>query len=88
LHRIFTPAAEADLGLGSGVLRPKGHLVYADIVFPRLMARLAKSFKHNYGVPTSHDLNLFIEGNKFSIIHAPLSKALIWNWSEAVYQRN
>ena len=69
------------------VLKPKGYFVYADIVYSRLVAKPAKSFKYNYGVPTTRDLNLFIEDSKFSIIHAALSKSLIWNWCEAVYQR-
>lgn len=69
------------------VLKPKGYFVHADIVCSRLVAKLAKSFKHNYGVPTTRDLNLFIEHNKFSTIRASLSKSLIWNWCEAVYQR-
>ena len=70
------------------VLKPGGYFIYADLVYPRLIATIGKSFQHNYGVTTIHDLNLFIEENKFSIIHASLSKSLIWNNYEAVYQKN
>ncbi len=70
------------------VLRPEGWFVYADIVYPRLVAKIARSFRHSYGVTTTHDLNLFVEGNNFSSIHTSLSKSLLWNWCEAVYRRN
>ena len=69
------------------VLKPKGYFVYADIVYPRLVAKIARSFKHSYGVTTTHDLNSFIEENEFSTIHASLSKSLIWSWCQGVYQR-
>jgi len=70
------------------VLKPEGYFIYWDLVYPRLIAKVGKSFKHNYGVTTIHDLNLFIEESKFSIVHASLSKSLIWNHYEAVYQKN
>ena len=70
------------------VLKPEGCFVYADIVYPRLVAKIARSFKHSYGVTTTHDLNLFVEDNNFSSIHTSLSKSLLWNWCEAVYRRN
>jgi len=70
------------------VLKPEGWFVYADIVYPRLVAKIARSFKHSYGVTTTHDLNLFVEDNNFSSIHTSLSKSLLWNWCEAVYRRN
>ena len=70
------------------VLKPEGCFVYADIVYPRLVAKIAGSFKHSYGVTTTQDLNLFVEDNNFSSIHTSLSKSLLWNWCEAVYQRN
>lgn len=70
------------------VLKPKGYFVYWDIVYPRLVAKAAKSFKHNYGVTTIHGLNLFIAKNNLSIIHTSLSKSLIWSNCEAVYEKN
>jgi ubiquinone/menaquinone biosynthesis C-methylase UbiE len=48
------------------VLKPEGCFVYADIVYPRLVAKIARSFKHSYGVTTTQDLNLFVEDNNFS----------------------
>jgi ubiquinone/menaquinone biosynthesis C-methylase UbiE len=70
------------------VLKPEGYFVYADIVYPRLVAKIARSFKHSYGVTTTHDLKLFVEDNNFSSIYASLSRSLLWNWCEAVYRRN
>ncbi len=70
------------------VLKPEGCFVYADIVYPRFVAKIARSFKHSYGVTTTQDLNLFVEDNNFSSIHTSLSKSLLWNWCEAVYRRN
>ena len=70
------------------VLKPKGYFVYWDLVYPRLVAKAARLFKHNYGVTTIHGLNLFIAKNDFSIIHASLSKSVIWSNCEAVYQKN
>jgi len=70
------------------VLKPGGYFVYWDLVYPRLVAKAAKSFKHNYGVTTIHDLNLFIAENNFSVVHASLSKSFIWSNCEVVYQKN
>jgi len=70
------------------VLKPGGYFIYADLVYPRVIAKIGKSLNHNYGVTTTHDLNLFIEENDFSIIRASSSKSLIWNNYEAVYQKN
>lgn len=71
------------------VLKPKGYFICFDLFYPKWAAKIGKLFKHNYGVTTLHDLNLFIEKNNFSTIHSsPLSKGLFGNSYEAVYQRN
>ncbi len=70
------------------VLKPEGYFIYWDLVYPRLMARIGKSFQHSYGMTTTRELNLFVEVNKFSTIHASLSKSLVFDRYEAVYQKN
>ena len=52
------------------VLKPKGYLVYFDLLFPRGLAKIGKLFKHSYGIVTLHDLNSFIEKNNFSTIYS------------------
>ncbi len=70
------------------VLKPKGYFVYADLIYPELIAKFGRSFKHSYGITTMHDLNSFIQKNGFSTIHTSLRKSLIWHHFEAVYQSN
>jgi ubiquinone/menaquinone biosynthesis C-methylase UbiE len=70
------------------VLKPKGHFIYFDLIYPELIAKLGRSFKHSYGITTMHDLDSFMQENSFSTVHASLKKSLIWHHYEAVYQRN
>ena len=70
------------------VLKPKGYFIYGDLMYSKVLARFGRSFKHSYGVMTEHDVSSFIQENHLSTIHASLKKSLIWNWWEAVYQRN
>jgi ubiquinone/menaquinone biosynthesis C-methylase UbiE len=70
------------------VLRPKGYFIYADLLYPKLTAKMGKMFKHNYGITTLHDLTSFVQENDFSTIHSSLSKSLIFNHYEAVYRSN
>ncbi len=70
------------------VLRPKGYFIYADLVYPKLTAKIGKMFKHNYGITTLHDLSSFVQKNGFSTVHSSLSKSLILNHYEAVYRKN
>ena len=76
------------LGEIKRVLKPKGYFIYADIIFKELMAKLGRSFRHSYGITTMHDLESFIQGNGFSIIHKSMTNALIWHDCEFVYQSN
>ena len=41
------------------VLKPKGHFICVDIVYPRWSAKLGKMFKHKYGITTLHDFDSF-----------------------------
>jgi len=68
------------------VLKPKGHFIYVDLFYPKWTAKIGKLFKHKYGITTLHDLSAFVEKNNFSTIHSSLSKSLIFNHYEAVYQ--
>jgi ubiquinone/menaquinone biosynthesis C-methylase UbiE len=68
------------------VLKPKGYFIYVDLLYPKWTAKIGKLFKHKYGITTLHDLSSFIEKNNFSTIHSSLSKSLIFNHYEAVYQ--
>ncbi|MCK4348273.1 MAG: class I SAM-dependent methyltransferase [Thermoplasmatales archaeon] len=70
------------------VLRPKGYFIYMDLVYHELTAKIGRSLTRNYGIITMRDLNSFIEKNKFSTIHASLSKSILWNEYEAVYQKS
>jgi ubiquinone/menaquinone biosynthesis C-methylase UbiE len=70
------------------VLKSKGCFIYMDLIYPELMAKFGRSFKHSYGITTMHDLDSFIRENSFSTIHASKTNALIWHNYEAVYQRD
>jgi ubiquinone/menaquinone biosynthesis C-methylase UbiE len=70
------------------VLKPRGYFICVDTVYPTWSARIAELFKHKYGVTTIHDINSFIEKNKFSTIHSSLSKWIIFHQYEAVYRKN
>ena len=69
------------------VLRPKSYFIYMDLVYHELTAKIGRAVSHNYGIITMKDLNSFIEKSNFSIIHESLSKSLLWNEYEAVYQK-
>jgi len=69
------------------VLKPEGYFIYWDLVYPKWMATIGRAFQHSYGITTARGLNLFTELNNFSIIHASLSKSLIFDYYEAVYQK-
>ena len=70
------------------VLKPKGYFIYFDLIYPELMAKFGRSFKHSYGMTTMHDLNSFIQESDFSTIHASMTNSLIWHNCEFVYRRN
>ena len=70
------------------VLKPKGYFIYYDLIYPKLIAKLGRSFKHSYGITTMHDLDSFIQRNGFSVIHASMVNALVWYHGEFVYQSN
>jgi len=71
------------------VLKSKGYLVFYDILFPKVLAKIGKSFKHSYGIVTLYDLNLFIEKNNFSTIYfSPIKKGIFGNDYKAVYRKN
>jgi ubiquinone/menaquinone biosynthesis C-methylase UbiE len=70
------------------VLKTNGYFIYFDIFYPEWVAKIGRSFKHNYGITTIDDLNSFIERNNFSTIYSTLSRTPILHNYEAVYQRN
>jgi SAM-dependent methyltransferase len=70
------------------VLRTGGYLIYLDLVYPWWTAKIARIFEDKYGVTTIQDLNSFIAKNNFSTIHSSLSKMVIFNHYEAVYQKS
>ena len=76
------------LGEISRVLRPGGYFIYWDLVYPKWTAWIARLFEDKYGVTTIEDLDLFIARNNFGTIHSSLSKLLIFNHYEAVYQKS
>ena len=69
------------------VLKPKGYLIYFDILYPEFTAWVGGFFKHKYGITTLQDLNSFIKKNNFTTIHSSLSKTLFLHHYEAVYRK-
>jgi ubiquinone/menaquinone biosynthesis C-methylase UbiE len=67
------------------VLKPQGYFIYFDLVYPGLLAKLGRSFKHSYGITTMPELNAFIETNDFTRVHTSVKNSLIWYNYEAVY---
>jgi len=81
------------MGEVSRVLRPGGYFIYADLIYPELLAKfggfLADRFRMNmYGVTTLQDLASFIEKNGFSTLHTSCNRSLFGYHFKAVYQRN
>jgi len=72
----------------SRVLRSGGYLIYWDLVYPKWTAKIARLFEDKYGVTTIQDLDTFIAANNFSTIHSSLSKLVIFDHYEAVYQKS
>ena len=70
------------------VLKSGGYFVYADLIYGKRLARIAKSFRHSYGVTNMHDLENFIQQNKFSTIYASMKNDVVWHNCEAVYRKN
>ena len=68
------------------VLKPEGHFIYRDLVYPELIAKFGRSFKHSYGIITNNDLDAVIYKSGFSTIHTSRKNSLIWYELEAVYQ--
>jgi ubiquinone/menaquinone biosynthesis C-methylase UbiE len=70
------------------VLRTGGYFIYLDLVYPKWTAKVARLFEDKYGVTTIQDLNALIAENNFSTIHSSLSKMVIFDHYEAVYQKS
>jgi ubiquinone/menaquinone biosynthesis C-methylase UbiE len=68
------------------VLKPEGYFIYYDLIYPEVLARLGRSFKHSYGIVTMPELDSFIRANGYSEIHTSKRNSLIWYDYEAVYK--
>jgi ubiquinone/menaquinone biosynthesis C-methylase UbiE len=68
------------------VLKPEGYFIYYDLIYPKVLARLGRSFKHNYGIVTMPELDSFIKENGYSEIHTSKRNSVIWYDYEAVYK--
>jgi len=68
------------------VLKPEGYFLYYDLLYSGLAAKLGRSFKHNYGIPTRPELDAFIGTSNFSITHTAIKNSLVWYEYEAVYR--
>ena len=68
------------------VLKPEGYFIYYDLIYPKLLARLGRSFKHSYGIVTMPELASFIQSSGYSEIHTSKRNSLIWYDYEAVYK--
>jgi ubiquinone/menaquinone biosynthesis C-methylase UbiE len=81
------------MGEVSRVLKPGGYFIYADILYPELLAKfgrfLANRFRMNmYGITTLQDLASFIEDKGFSTLHTSRNYSLFGYNFEAAYRRN
>lgn len=81
------------MGEVSRVLRPNGYFIYADLIYPELLAKfgrfLANRFRMNmYGITTLQDLASFIEDKGFYSLYVSRGYSLFWYHFEATYQRN
>jgi ubiquinone/menaquinone biosynthesis C-methylase UbiE len=75
------------------VLKPKGYLVYYDLIYREGAARFGSALASrcgmkSYGITTTHGLDSFIMRGSFSTIHALRKGSLLWYELEAVYQSN
>jgi ubiquinone/menaquinone biosynthesis C-methylase UbiE len=70
------------------VLKPEGYFIYYDLLYSRPLAKLGRSFKHSYGIPTMPELNSFIQESRFSVIHTMTKNSIIWHDYQAVYHSN
>ena len=72
------------------VLRPKGYLVYADLIYPEAITRMDSSSKHSFGLVTINvdELNSFLKKSGFGTIHSSLTKSFVCRNYEAVYRRD
>lgn len=69
------------------VLKKNGHFLYWDLMYPGLLARIGKSFKHSYGITTLEDLNTFLEHSSLEEIHTSIKKSLLFHEYEAIFQK-
>jgi ubiquinone/menaquinone biosynthesis C-methylase UbiE len=68
------------------VLKPEGYFIYYDLVYPRLLAGLAKLLMRSYGIVTMPELNSFIVANGYREVSTSKRNSLVWYDYEAVYQ--
>jgi len=71
------------------VLRAKGYLVYADIVYPEWITRIDKSSNYSFGLVTIDidELKSFLDKFGFTTIHSQYKNRIICRNYEAVYRR-
>lgn len=69
------------------VLKSHRYFIYWDIMYPRLLAKIGKSFTHSYGVTTLDMFNQFVKQNNLSEIHTSVKKSFAFNQLEAVLQK-
>lgn len=72
------------------VLRIGGYLIYADLIYPKLITKWDRSSKLSFGLATVglDELNAFIHQNGFTTIHASLTSSFVCRNYEAVYRRD
>ena len=68
------------------VLKPKGYLIYGDIISALWLAKVARKFTRNYGVPTLVELNKFIRENELTECYSSKKKTGLFGKYEAVYR--
>ena len=68
------------------VLNSEGYFIYYDLVYPELLAKLGRSFKHSYGIITMPEINSFIMANNYCEVHTSIKNSFIWYDYQAVYK--
>jgi ubiquinone/menaquinone biosynthesis C-methylase UbiE len=68
------------------VLKSEGYFIYYDLVYPELLAKLGRSFKHSYGIVTMPELNSFFLANNYSEVHTLIKNSFIWYDYQVVYK--
>ena len=69
------------------VLRPGGYFVYVDLVLPTLLTAFGRSILHAWDERRLSAIESNLDNGRFSKPHASLSRMLLVNRYESVWQK-